>query len=55
VDTPADYRLARLVYAVLHDAQPAFTAADIAALGWTLQADPDEAVRLSGLLPPADA
>ncbi len=55
VDTPADYRLARLVYDVLYDAKPAFTAVDVAALGWTLQADPDEAVRLSRLPPPADA
>ena len=54
VDTPADYRLARLIYDVLYDADPAFTAADIAALGWTLQADPDEAVRLSGRTPPQD-
>ena len=46
VDTPSDYRLAQLIYETLYDANPAFTAGDIEALGWTLQADPDDALRL---------
>ena len=48
VDTPSDYRLAQAIYGALYDANPAFTAADIEALGWTLEADPDVALHLLG-------